>query len=550
MDRRPPAVCFHRPVTVPPPFVSGDGRPVDALRLLWLVRLRREFRTLGAIVIVSLPVWFGVIIAVQAMTPSDSAAWNLADTTAGFGFLLGGAALAICVIVVLVVRFAGHTGRVASAFVPLVTRGREVTVDDEDAMRGLLPRLNRRPPVSMGLVLLFLVLTGAGVGAAVNVGPAYAANHGRGGPVVTIGKDAFISGVENNGRSRDYLIDTPYGTALAEDRKPAKGEQWVVLPSNDINGTAYLVGGHDYLLIAGVVVLISLCDAGCLLGVVRSIQREHRRRRAAGHVPLVHSVRRIGAGARPVVTFARGPSATLCLPALPDSDAAAYRLLRRRRRNTAAATISSVVVVGIGLTVIAGTIGGSSSPTTDDNSLHDITLPYLAHTGWSTDATADYSDAGQAIHDLTAYMLQDGGVPGSPKVGAAWLMIISPNDTGTANPSDVVANIDVSDIGSVSPAKAVAGGVALEKLVAPGTKGAPAPVDVSGLPAGWAGVVTVEPSDPSHSSVDVFGSGSGDLLDIEIDGHTGDKSLTTGAAELATAIARHGIGQFVRDTRQ
>lgn len=520
------------------PSISLDTGYVNGLRLLRLVRLRREFRALGTVSLVGLPVWFGLVVAVQGLTPTGSPAWDLADSAAAPGFAVLGGLLVLSIVALLVLRFAtGRIGRVAAAFAPAVVRGAEPDVADHgDALRGLLPRLRKKRLVSLGLILSFLAFTAVAIATSLNVGPAYAANHGHGGTVVTIGDDATISRVETGSHGhKDYFLATPDGEAIAEDSKPEDGQRWVVLDREAGNDEAYLIGGHDYLLIGFIAIAATIADAYLIIAMCTSVRRERRLRMAGGHVPLAYSVRRLAAGARPTVRFAKGGSATIGLPALhEDSDAAAQALVRRRRRN-ATIVIAAVVVVlagtGIGLKL-------SIKPTQ-----RDVTLPYLATGFWSADVSADYTDGDNAEHNVAVDMLEAGGVGGTPDVGSVWLVVAQARTSDPVTEVDD-AFIDVADIGSVPARTAVAGGVAFQRQVASGEHGEP--VAVPGLPPGWAGVLTSD--DAQQRTVDVFGSADGSLVDIEIDGKATGAYLGDRARELAATIARRGIGRFADDT--
>lgn len=362
----------------PSPFDVADGSYLHALRLLRLVRVRRGCRALLTIVIIALPSYLALGLTVQALTPTGSPTWNFVDNVGGLGFLVFAELLAAGIIGALVVRFAtGRTGRIAAAFVPILRRAREFMIDDRTAMRGLLPRLNKRQPFAVGFVLILMVVVGIGAIAAVNVVPAYQANHGRGGPVVTMGTDAFISSVDTGGRTPTYDIRTPYGIAQAEDRQPQDGQRWVVLPSDSGNGTAYLIGGHDYLLVGFILIVMTIAFAGWSVAIVFSIRREHRRRVAAGHVPLLDAVRPLVAGARPVITFDRKLSATIGLPALPHDSAAAWFVRRYRRGVTV--TAGSITAVLVLIAVVIAVYGPRSMSDTD-GSLPDVVSGTLVQT--------------------------------------------------------------------------------------------------------------------------------------------------------------------------
>ncbi len=525
------APIFTRPAE---PFVNG-------LRLLRVVRLRREFRTLWHLSLLGVPVWIGLIVWVQAVTSSDSALWNLADEYATPGSLVLGALIVIGLLGMVVTRVvAGVPGRVAAAFVPIAVRGREATVaGDADAMSGLLPRLRRQQFVSTGMVVLFLVFATTGVAVAMNLGPVYAANHGRGGPVVTIGRDATVSGSRVSGHSRNYYLSTPDGAVLAEDSEPVSGQRWLIYHNPYGDDEAYLVGGHDYLLLGAILVLVAIGDAGILVVMARTVRRERRLREAGGHQPLAYSVRKLAAGARPVLSFGVARSVVIGLPPLiEDSDAAARAVLRRRRWHAAIA-IGVVVVGAVGAGVLIQRVTQPPPPTTKD-----LTLGYLGSAAWSPDVEAFYTDT-DAVHDVTVDMLLAGGVPGKPAVGPVWSVVVL-SRSGNGDTGDV----DVVGIGAASGQRAVAGGVAFEKEVA--DTGAPAPAAIAGLPPGWAGVSTDGKAGRTERTASVFGADGGTLVVISLTGtDTGtatDTDLADRARLLATAIAHRGITTFAADT--
>jgi hypothetical protein len=529
-----------------------DGGPyVNGLRLLRLVRLRRELRALWQLAILAVPVWFGLIVWIQASTPDDSDAWNRANADAWPGFVIIGCVFVVGLAGMILLRLAaGVTGRVAAAFVPMASKGNEATVEgDHDALRGLLPRLRKKRFISIGAVLLFLVFVVVGVYAVINLVPVYAANHGSGGTVVTIGKDATISGYTDSrttGRygtnHREYFLSTPVGKAIADDREPVAGQQWLVRGNPLGNDEAYLIGGHDYLLVGGLALLAAVVDVFILLGMVASFRREARIRLHSGHVPLAYSVRRLAAGARPVLRFDVVRSVPVGLPPLPqDSDEQAHRLLRARRLHAGIAGVVVLALVVVGVILVSRV--DQPAPPTD----RDITLPYLSGTSWDTDVEAFYTDT-DTVHDLTVSLLQDGGVTGNPTVGPIWSLGVPSSDAAAAasGSGSTDADLDVVGVGSVSPAKALAGAIAQTKVVA--DKGAPAPATVTGLPSGWVGELTDGKAGGTNRTADVFGCAGGTLVWISVDGTDGDAALSRRVDELATAIAQRTIPRFVTDT--
>lgn len=520
-------MCLSCRVTAP----HGD-RYVNGLRLLRLVRLRREFRALWQLSLLAVPVWIVAVVWVQAATPNGSTVWNLADSWATPGLIVLAGLVVVGLLGMVVVRFVGTAGRMASAFVPVVRRGREATVKgNADALSGLLPRLRRQQWVPLGLVLLFLVFAGMGVAVAMNLGPAYEANHGRGGTIVTVGKDASPAGYSSGSRSRTYYLSTPDGRLVAEDGQPENGQQWVIYNNPAGNDEAYLVGGHEYVLLAALLVFAAVADAAMIVVMAASVRKERRLRAAGGHQPLAYSVRRLAGGARPVLRFDAVRSVVVGLPPLvSDTDEAAVALVRRRR----------VISSGIGVLVVAIVVGGGfvvravtapPPPTTKE-----ITLGYLGSGLWSPDVEVFYADNG--VHDVTVDMLQDGGVAGTPVVAPVWSVVVT-------SPGGVDGNVDVAGIGSVSGSQAVAGGVAFEKEVA--ETGSPAPVAITGLPAGWTGVLTDGKAGGTDRTASVFGSGGGTLVEISVSG-SADADLANRSRALAVAIARRGISGFAGDT--
>lgn len=261
----------------------------------------------------------------------------------------------------------------------------------------------------------------------------------------------------------------------------------------------------------------------------------------SGHVPLAHSVRRLAAGARPVIRFDQVRSIAIGLPALPqDTDEEAHRLLRNRRLHSGIAAVVVVLVV-VGAVILIRKVDQPPPPTT-----RDITLPYLAGTSWDPDTEAFYDDT-DTTRDVVVGMLQDGGVAGTPTVGPIWSLVVSSKEQPTgAEADDIDADVDVVGIGAVPASKAVAGGVALEKEVA--DAGAPAPATVTGLPSGWAGELTNGEKGGIQRSANVFGSAGGTLVWISVEGDVDDATLSHRAAELATAVAQRSIPRFVTDT--
>jgi hypothetical protein len=173
-----------------------------------------------------------------------------------------------------------------------------------------LATVRRRAFVGLGVLTAILVFTGLLVGIAVNIWPTYEASHGRGGPVVTIGVDAtvtsFVASVSGHGGGGTrYRLHTPYGVVDAEGNTPHDGQRWTIA-HDPLGGddSAYLVGGHAYLLETFLGLVVLVLDAAIVLYAYLGIAAERRRRRRGGsQSTLADSLSRLAAGARSTLTI-------------------------------------------------------------------------------------------------------------------------------------------------------------------------------------------------------------------------------------------------------
>lgn len=501
---------------------------VNALRLLRLVRLRRELKMLCVVTVLALPLWGGFTVLAETVLPRSSRTFWSLDSKIGPGFLLILGVLGAAFLLLALSRFAGHTGRLAAHLTPIFGRGPEPRLSGEPAeMRPLLGLLRRKPLVQIG-GLLILAVCGllAGV-TAWNFWPAWQGNHGHGGQVVTIGDDASISGYEIGSHGhRDYFLDTPDGKAIAEDYRPHDGQRWTVQHSSVGNDKAYLVGGHDYILVG----LLALAGTAAGIGVVVYLVGAARRElaiRKATEGRLADSVAYLGAGHRAPLDIGRAKPVSLMLPPL-DSDTPDELLARRR---FVAVGTAAVVIAAAGIPIglwQAGTFRPAPKERT-------VTLPFLAGTGWSPAAYVSYINTGSST-DLLRDALRAAGVA-TPTATVSESVLI---DTSGA-PRDTTAYVDVADIGPTHPPTAVAGVVALERELATSDRGSVS--TMTGLPAGWRGIVQGKRQydDPG---VEVAGAADGRLVWISLHGRFSTTLAERSGTALARALARRGITKF------
>ena len=263
-----------------------------------LVRVSRELRFVWRLALFSTLLWGAFVLSVERSASEGSALWARVDSDASPGFiiLLITAGLAFAAQVAL--RLAGKTGQAVGLIVPPIGDPAPITATDgAENVEGLLPALRANTYVGFGVLTALLIVTAILVAAIADVWPAWQGNHGRGGPVVTIGVDATVTrqAAEISGRGAVGVRNTLHtraGDANAVGATPHAGERWTIVsdPFGGANG-AYLVGGHAYLLallIGLAFLLLELANhlVRRLSRPVRAPPSQHRGPRAAhGHLP-------------------------------------------------------------------------------------------------------------------------------------------------------------------------------------------------------------------------------------------------------------------------
>ncbi|MGN6607028.1 MAG: hypothetical protein ACTHMS_08490 [Jatrophihabitans sp.] len=508
---------------------------VDVLRLLTLVELRRGLRLVWRLAFAGVIVWAAATFLLEevVLDRTTSFFWQL-DAVIGPVFVVLLSIMAGALVAQVAVRF-GRAGRVAAALVPAFARGGEPVVRGEQHLHGLLPLLRRKALLSSGGLFAVVVLLGCTAAAGWNVVPAYRGNHGRGGPVVTIGDDATVTGYEVSSRGhRNYYLDTPYGRTLAEDHHPRTGQRWTVFEHDTGNNVAYLVGGHDYVLIAVVTVMLAVITLGAAGYLTIGAGAERRRRRAAGAPSLAGALAAFGQGRHATLQVGRAPAVRLGFR--PLEPGAAERIVRRRRlRGLTAAGLAAAVAV------VAGALwqGGAFESPPTERAVH---LPWLAGSGWS-DGTAFYTVDTNAREVLHAYL--DPAAPGgtAPITGQWWF------DT-TFGPAGTDADVQVALTDPVSPAAVRRSTLAELQTFARIDHAGTTPL--AGLAAGCEGLL--EKGTDETSTHVVCSDGRRTLLiEASTYGRADDPTpaaLSAAVARLTTAIAGRGLAGVVHDTAQ
>ncbi len=297
------------------PEVTARDYDVDARRLMRVVRISRDLRFVWRLALFGTLVWGAFILTVERSVPEGSAQWARADADAGPGFIALLVVAGIALVAQLSVRVFGKAGKAAALLVPPIgPPAPTVAVSGADNVAGLLAAVRRNAQVGFGAITALLVITGIVVAVAVNAWPAFEGNHGRGGRVVTIGTDATVTshtspvGIRGS-RGTVNTLHTRTGDADAVGATPHDGERWTVVhDSVSDTDSAYLVGGHAYLLNLFLGVAFLLLDLAIAWFIWSGIRRERRVRTATDYTSLADSYGALAAGGRASVTI--GEAAT------------------------------------------------------------------------------------------------------------------------------------------------------------------------------------------------------------------------------------------------
>ncbi len=516
---------------------ATDAAPgIDAMWLLRLVRVRRELKLVCVLAIVAVPVWGGFTYIAETVLPRSSQTFWSIDAKIAPGFLLIIAVLVVEFLLLLVTRVLGRPGQIAAKLVPVFGRGPEPAfVGDPEPMRPMLGQLRRKGLIRVGALMMFIVFGLVSAAAGWSVWPAWLANHGRGGTVVTIGEEATISGYSTSSHGhRNYFLDEPGGTAIAEDHRPRDGERWTVLNSSVGNDKAYLVGGHDYVLIAVITLVALLAEAGIVVYQVGATRAElAARARTPGE--LADSVSYLSAGHSPELRVDTATRFTLTLGSLGDRSAAEWL----SRRQLISASLAVLVIAAAGTALGLWRAGVFRTPPAQ----RDTTLTYLEGTSWaSDDVFADYQN-NSSTTELLRSGFQQAGIT-SPNVTATASVLFSSRDVPPGARSTVTAYVDIADIGSAPAGTAVHGVVLLEQSLARTEHGTVS--TLTGLPADWQGVLLGKAGE-EDGGVEIAGATGGKLVWISLHGTFSAVQAEQRGLELARAIAGRGVVRFCHD---
>jgi hypothetical protein len=348
-----------------------DADAVDLHRLVRLTRLQRLARAVSRLALAALPIWLAVLVIALASTDEDGTTWNWFNDHGNRGFVIVLAVLAADLILWFVLRLATPAGRAAARFVPLlrrvpeplalrssppVARGagarrratQEARLLDLGSRRRRAPHPDRTRAGSVMLVLTLLGFVAIAVYTAAEVRPTYRASHGRGGPVVTLGKDSRIVRREvdtgqDGPTTYNYYISSPRGVALVEgDGKPRDGTRLAVVR---LNGRlrAVHVGGHSWVTDLVLAILSSVSAALMLVWIVYRAATSLGDERV---IPLPVTVAALGAGeSTSVRPGSSGNAIVLTVDAGTSRDAG--DVVSRQRRITAALAAGILVVLAL-----------------------------------------------------------------------------------------------------------------------------------------------------------------------------------------------------------
>lgn len=535
---------MNQPDPVTPGARAMSAYDIDALRLLRLTHLRRLLRTLCAMELFALPLWAAYSLIMEAIYDRSSEQFWRIDAETGPGFLVILIAFGVTGLLLLGSRWLGPAGRAATRFVPMIGKAAVPRVPDGvEPGRAVVARLRRHPFFRswlLGVVLFSAVLTVVGASGG---WPAWQANHGRGGQVVTMGKQASIAYSERvvplrHRPYRQYFLGTPRGTAVAETYgKPSHGEQWTV--TRDVLGNlrAYRVGGHDYLtmlLILAIGLLFFVAGVGTQFEVIR---RERRRRRSAGAPDLAVDVAGLAGGERPELLAGKTEIGVLGLK--PHAGRAPSSLLLRRRLTSG--TTGVLVAGGLVALLVVQQVGLLTAP--PDH--RDVHLPYIAAADWDPEATAYYTHLDHVKRSLRRYA----DAPDADEVSAVRRITVE-HETPPGNvPISASADVTLARIGSMDQHDLVSGWREHSQRASSGS-------EIADLPAGWAGHSRQRSTE--RGSTTIMGVDDGLYVEIEVQGHYMDTTdetaqhlrskLISQARSLASAFRKAGLHRVDQDT--
>jgi hypothetical protein len=247
---------------------------IDGRRLLRLVVLRRRLQVVALIAVTT-------AVLLHAISSEEPGVW-----VAVAAMLSLAAAL---VVAVACTWGRSPERRLATACSPLprapaAAGPRPDSSSTDPRAQALVEVLSRRCLVNP-LAVLAVIAALFGFSFVVMVPSATAASFGHG-YTVTVGVDAHIDHVER-GKSPVYYLATPRGVVLAEEDRPARGEQWVLTGGR--HPVAYRRGGPDFVVLILLAVAGLATAAACAVATVRRWRREWPRRRSHGSTRALHT---------------------------------------------------------------------------------------------------------------------------------------------------------------------------------------------------------------------------------------------------------------------
>jgi hypothetical protein len=293
--------------------VDGSTKfDVDARHLVRLVHISRDLRFIWRLSLFGTLLWGTFVLTVERSVPGNSAQWARVDSDAGPGFILLLVIAGVALLAQLAVRLAGKAGKATGLIVPPIgPPAPTIATDGAENVEGLLPALRRNSYIGFGVLSALLVVTAILVAIVANAWPAWQGNHGHGGHVVTVGQDATVTtqAAHYSGRGGVGVINTLHtssGDASAVGNTPHAGQRWTIV-GDPLGGadSAYLVGGHAYLLNVFIGLAVLLLEAAIVAYAVLRIRAERRRRRPDDYVPLADTYRVLESGARATLTIGR-----------------------------------------------------------------------------------------------------------------------------------------------------------------------------------------------------------------------------------------------------